>query len=53
MLALCSAPMAAIVLMQGNPFQAPTLVSPGPIEEAVEGLVVEASVTPSMRTVSR
>ena len=33
--ALAAAPTAAIVLIQGNPFQAPTDVTPAPIEAAV------------------
>ena len=33
--ALASAPTAAIVLIQGNPFQQPTAVSPEPIAQAV------------------
>jgi hypothetical protein len=36
--ALAAAPTAAIVLIQGNPFQHPTDVTPGPIKEAVAGL---------------
>ena len=33
--ALAAAPTAAIVLIQGNPFQQPTAVTPAPIVEAV------------------
>jgi hypothetical protein len=33
--ALAAAPTAAIVLVQGNPFQQPTSVTPAPIVEAV------------------
>jgi len=33
--ALAAAPTAAIVLIQGNPFQQPTSVTPAPIIEAV------------------
>lgn len=36
--ALAAAPTAAIVLIQGNPFQHPTAVTPAPIERAVAGL---------------
>lgn len=36
--ALAAAPTAAIVLIQGNPFQHPTDVTPAPIKEAVAGL---------------
>ena len=36
--ALAAAPTAAIVLIQGNPFQQPTDVSPAPIRAAVAGL---------------
>lgn len=36
--ALAAAPTAAIVLVQGNPFQYPTDVTPAPIEAAVAGL---------------
>jgi hypothetical protein len=35
--ALAAAPTAAIVLIQGNPFQQPTSVNPAPIIEAVSG----------------
>lgn len=35
--ALAAAPTAAIVLIQGNPFQPPTAVTPAPIEAAVAG----------------
>lgn len=35
--ALAAAPTAAIVLIQGNPFQQPTSVSPEPIVQAVAG----------------
>lgn len=35
--ALSAAPMAAIVLIQSNPFQAPSFVSPAPILAAVAG----------------
>jgi hypothetical protein len=35
--ALASAPTAAIVLVQGNPFQQPSFVSPAPIVAAVSG----------------
>jgi len=34
--ALAAAPTAAIVLVQGNPFQQPSSVSPGPIRAAVQ-----------------
>ncbi|MDP3537478.1 MAG: DUF4239 domain-containing protein [Azonexus sp.] len=36
--AFAAAPTAAIVLIQGNPFQHPTSVTPAPIIEAVSGL---------------
>lgn len=36
--ALAAAPTAAIVLVQGNPFQQPTSVTPAPILDAVAGL---------------
>jgi len=36
--ALAAAPTAAIVLVQGNPFEAPAAVSPAPIAAAVRGL---------------
>lgn len=36
--ALAAAPTAAIVLVQGNPFQHPTSVTPAPIEAVVAGL---------------
>ncbi|MEY4752691.1 MAG: hypothetical protein RJA44_366 [Pseudomonadota bacterium] len=36
--ALAAAPTAAIVLIQGNPFQHPTDVTPAPIKQAVAGL---------------
>ena len=36
--ALAAAPTAAIVLIQGNPFQQPSTVSPAPISAAVAGL---------------
>lgn len=36
--ALAAAPTAAIVLVQGNPFQQPTAVTPGPIVAAVADL---------------
>lgn len=36
--ALAAAPTAAIVLIQGNPFQHPTDVTPAPIRQAVAGL---------------
>ena len=35
--ALAAAPTAAIVLIQGNPFQPPTAVAPTPIEAAIAG----------------
>jgi len=37
--ALAAAPTAAIVLIQGNPFQPPTAVTPAPIEAAVAGIL--------------
>lgn len=37
--ALAAAPTAAIVLIQGNPFEPPTVVSPAPIEAVAAGLV--------------
>lgn len=36
--ALAAAPTAAIVLVQGNPFEQPASVSPAPITSAVQGL---------------
>ncbi|MDQ3058144.1 MAG: DUF4239 domain-containing protein [Pseudomonadota bacterium] len=36
--ALAAAPTAAIVLIQGNPFEQPSAVSPAPIAAAVQGL---------------
>jgi hypothetical protein len=36
--ALAAAPTAAIVLIQGNPFQQPTDVTPAPIKAAVAQL---------------
>lgn len=36
--ALAAAPTAAIVLIQGNPFQQPSAVTPAPIEAAVVGI---------------
>ena len=35
---LAAAPTAAIVLIQGNPFEQPSAVSPAPIAAAVEGV---------------
>ena len=37
--ALAAAPTAAIVLIQGNPFEQPTVVSPSPIEAVVANLI--------------
>jgi hypothetical protein len=37
--ALAAAPTAAIVLIQGNPFQQPTDVSPAPIKGAIAGIL--------------
>lgn len=51
--AFSSAPMAAIVLIQGNPFQLPTFVSPAPIAEAIDGLAGEASFQGLVRTEAR
>lgn len=45
--ALAAAPTAAIVLVQGNPFQAPTAVSAAPIVGAVAGL--EHGAAPGIR----
>ncbi|MDE2592820.1 MAG: DUF4239 domain-containing protein [Burkholderiales bacterium] len=39
--ALGAAPTAAIVLIQGNPFEPPTVVSPAPIEAVAVGLVAK------------
>lgn len=36
--ALAAAPTAAIVLIQGNPFEEPTAVTPAPIQAAIDGL---------------
>ncbi len=36
--ALAAAPTAAIVLVQGNPFQMPTSVTPAPIETVIAEL---------------
>jgi len=51
--ALSSAPFAAVVLIQGNPFQAPSFVSPHPIVEAGEGLARSAAAQPQMRASTR
>ncbi|MBE0586738.1 MAG: hypothetical protein IH617_01690, partial [Hydrogenophaga sp.] len=34
--AVAAAPTAAIVLMQGNPFQSPSFVSPAPIAQLAQ-----------------
>lgn len=44
--ALAAAPTAAIVLIQGNPFQQPASVSPAPIAAAVQGLQSALPVLP-------
>lgn len=38
LLALAAAPTAAIVLVQGNPFQMPTSVTPAPFESVIAEL---------------
>lgn len=45
--ALAAAPTAAIVLIQGNPFQQPTAVSPEPIAHAVVAQVLAPAHQPS------
>ena len=44
--ALAAAPTAAIVTIQGNPFQQPASVSPAPIAAAVQGLQSALPVLP-------
>ena len=44
--ALAAAPTAAMVLIQGNPFQQPASVSPAPIAAAVQGLQSALPVLP-------
>ena len=43
--ALAAAPTAAIVLIQGNPFEQPAAVSPAPIAAAVQGLQAMPALT--------
>ncbi|ABM35951.1 bestrophin-like domain [Polaromonas naphthalenivorans] len=46
--ALAAAPTAAIVLVQGNPFEQPASVSPAPIAAAVQGLDTLPVLTPAL-----